>query len=119
MFNLHRKLLGESPMVYCDPASAIIVSSLIGVGSSLYQAGEQEEAAEKERKRLEAAAEEQRLETERIAKETRPEGETIEGIEFGTGSKAGDIGSTSDFLVPKTSALGASSTGLSGLGFKV
>lgn len=121
MFNLHKKLLGEVPMTYNDPVSATILSTVVGGGLSLYQSGRQEDIAEEDQKKRDKAAAEAKAETERIARETRPEGETATGIEFGTGDRGGPTGSTEDFLVPKTSALGAAtgSSGRSGLGFTV
>lgn len=99
--------------------TAIITAALIGVGSSAIAAGQQEDLAEEDRKRREEAVAEKKAETERIARETRPEQETVKEIEFGTADKT-TIGSTQEFLVPKTTgALGVSATGRSGLGFKV
>ena len=98
-------------------AAAILASAAIGAGASVYTANKQEEAAEEQRRRLEREEEERRKEAERIARETRPEGETLSAVTFGTGGNE-PLGSTSDFLVPKTgTALGG--TGSSGLGFSV
>jgi len=121
MFNLHKKLLGEVPMTYNDPASATILSTLVGGGLSLYQAEKQEDIAEEEQRKREKAAADAKAETERIARETRPEGETATGIQFGTGDIGEDVGSTEEFLVPRTSALGTATgaSGRSGLGFTV
>jgi hypothetical protein len=97
--------------------TGLIISAAIGAGASVYTADKQEEAAEKEAKRLEQAEADRKAEAERIAKETRPEGEALKAVEFGFGN--GEVGgSTSDFLVPKGgTALGG--TGKSGLGFSV
>lgn len=100
-------------------ATAIIAGALISGGSSAYQAEQQKDIAEEDRKRREKEAAKAKTEAERIARETRPEQEAVKEIEFGTGDD-GVIGSTQEFVIPKTtSALGTSTTGRSGLGFTV
>jgi len=99
-------------------STALIAGALISVGSGVYASEQQKDLAEEDRKRREQVAAEAKAEADRIARETRPEGEAVKEIQFGTGDET-IIGSTQDFLVPKTSALGASSTGRSGLGFTV
>ena len=101
-------------------AAAVIASAVIGAGSAAYQADEQKKAAEEDRKRRETAAAEAQAEADRIARETRPDEEALGEIGFGV--DRGDEfvgGSTQEFLIPKTSALGGASYGLSGLGFAV
>jgi len=102
-----------------------IISAVIGAGASAYAADKQEDIANKERKRLEEEEKRRIDEANRIAADTRPVGETLDAITFGSGFE--DLGSTSDFLIPKpttgTSGLGTSKAGgngqSSGLGFSV
>lgn len=117
MINLHKKLIGESPMVYNAPAAAIVASSLISTGVGMYQAEEQKSAAEEAAAKAEAERRRQEEEALRISRDTRPEAQSATGISYGV-----DTGETdkSDFLVrktikPKSSSLGTSGT--SGLGY--
>ena len=100
--------------------AAIVIASVIGAGSSMYQAEQQKKAAEDAENKREQAATAAKAEADRIASETKPEEEAAKGVKFGSGD--GELGKYEDFLVPKTSSsagLTASSGGLSGLGFKV
>lgn len=97
-------------------STALLLSAGIAAGSAYYQAEKQEDIAEEQQRKLDIAEDERIAEAERIARETRPEGETVEGIKFGAATD-NELGSVSDFLIPKTSALGTS--GSSGLGFAV
>jgi len=99
-------------------ATAVVASAVVGAASSIYQSKQQEKAAKNDRERRESVAASEKAEADRIASEARPEGESADGISFGTDSTKETGGSTTDFLVPKTSALGGAS-GRSGLGFAV
>jgi len=98
--------------------AAIIGAAVIGAGSAAYSQSQQKKLAEEDRKRREAAAATAKEEADRIARETKPEEEGLGETKFGVDSGDGTTGTTQDFLVPKTSALGGA-TGRSGLGFKV
>lgn len=117
------KLIGDVPMVYRTGATATaivyasVASAVVGAGSAAYQAEEQKKAAgEDERKRM-AEAEKEQLRVKQIAEDTRPDEKAATGVEFGSGASGSVGGSTSDFVVPKTSSL--TSSGSSGLGFVV
>lgn len=99
-------------------AAAIIGAAVIGAGSAYIAGEKQEKAAEDDRKRREAAAREEQERADLIASETRPDEEALGETTFGVDKGPGPGGSASDFLVPKTSALGGG-TGRSGLGFTV
>lgn len=98
-------------------------TSLIGTASSMFQAEQQKSAAKKDAEKRDKAATREKEKLAQIASDTTPEGERATGIEFGSGD--GEIGSTSDFLVPRSNSLGASggsglgNSGRAGLGFKV
>ena len=118
MFNLHRKFIGDVPLVYREPATAAIVfSSILATGSSIHASSEQKKIADE----AAARAENERLlaekEAERIARETKPEELGAEGVKLGLDD--GTSGSFEDFLQPKTTAKtsGLNSSGFSGLGF--
>ena len=98
--------------------ASILGSAVIGAGSAAYSADQQSKAADEDRKRREAEAAAQKAEADRISHETRPEEEALAETKFGT-QDPNTIGSAQEFLVPKTSALGGSDTGRSGLGFVV
>jgi len=98
--------------------AAVIGAAIIGAGSGLYSADQQRKAAKDDRNRREAAAAAQQAEADRISRETRPEEQALAETKFGTQDTT-QAGSTQEFLIPKTSALGGSATGRSGLGFKV
>ena len=98
---------------------AIIAAAAIGVGSSVYMAEEQKKAAAADRERRERAASASQAEADRIARETKPEEEALGEIKFGAEDEFGVGGTTQEFVIPKTSALGTSATGRSGLGFTV
>ena len=114
-----RREWNHNEIILCDPATAVVLSAVIGAGSASVAANKAEDTAKKERARLAKAEEESKIEAERIARETRPEGETIEGISFGAGDDD-ELGSVGDFLVekkPAVTTLGGTSG--SGLGFSV
>ena len=129
MFNLHNKLIGESPDVYREPASiAVAVASIatsVGVGAvtGTMAADAQKKAAKEAAEKERLAQMEAMMAQRKIDQEVVPDQKAIEGIEFGTDT--GLDGSISDFLVtkPKTPATGGmsgvSTTGTSGLGFQV
>lgn len=100
-------------------STAIIAAAVIGAGTAVYASEEQKKIAEEDQKKRDQAAATAKAEAERISRETKPEEEALAEVAFGTGDT--EIGSTQEFLVPKstTSALGTSATGRSGLGFKV
>jgi len=95
---------------------AIIASAVIGAASAAYQGKQQEKASEADRNRREAAAKAERDRADLIASETKPEEEALGETKFGADDGRGAFGSASDFLIPKTSALGGGK-GRSGLGF--
>ena len=97
--------------------TAIIAAAAIGVGSSMYSADQQKKAAKEDQERREREAASAKAESDRIASETKPEGESLEETKFGVGKEGNIGGSTQEFIIPKTSALGAG--GRSGLGFTV
>ena len=101
-----------------EVATALIASAVISAGSAYYSADQQKKAAKDDRNRREAEAAAQQAEADRISRETRPEEEALAETKFGTQDTT-RAGSTQEFLIPKTSALGGSATGRSGLGFKV
>jgi len=119
MFNLHNKLVGNCPAVYRDPVSATVLAVAVGAGSTIYAQKQQEKAAEADRKRREKEAAASKAEADRIARETKPEEEALGETKFGADDATDVGGSTQDFLIPKTSALGGSTGGRSGLGFTV
>ncbi len=98
--------------------AAIIAAAVIGAGSAAYSADQQKKAAEKDQARRTAEAASAKAEADRIASETKPEEETLTETKFGVDDED-SIGSTQEFLIPKTSALGSEATGRSGLGFTV
>lgn len=115
--NLHRKLIGEVPIVYSDPTSAILVSTLISAAVSNKQSMDTRQAASKAKSERDEASRLAQEEADRIARDTRPEGEGVESIEFGTGDDS-EVGSVSDFVVArKNSGLGSDTS--SGLGFRI
>jgi len=141
MINLHRKLTGEVPSTYNGGGAAIaaigaIVSAAIGAGSSYRASNIQQKAAssaqteqlvastieankrKKEAEEAKATAARIAEEGRRVAEETRPDEQGLGEVQFGADDDE-EIGSTQDFLVPKSSALGSSGSGRSGLGFKV
>jgi len=98
-------------------AEAAVVA-FIGLMGSVYSSTQQQKATKEAAAKTEAAAMEARAEELRILKETGPDQTTAgETIAFGSGDQ-GAPGSFSEFLVPKTSALGTTSSA-SGLGFNV
>jgi len=99
--------------------TAIIAAAVIGAASAKYSADEQKFAAKRAEDKREGAAAQAQAEADRIAAETKPEEEGLEETRFGAEDEFGVGGSTQEFLVPKSSALGGSATGRSGLGFKV
>ena len=98
--------------------AAIIAAAVIGAGSAYIAGEKQEKALKKDRERREATAREEQERADLIASETRPDEEALGETKFGVDKGTGAGGSASDFLVPKTSALGGG-TGRSGLGFAV
>lgn len=99
--------------------AAIIAAAVIGAGSGLYAADQQKRAAEADRKRREREAAAAKAESDRIARDTKPEEEALGEISYGSGEEFGGVGSAQEFVVPKNSSLGSSSSGRSGLGFTV
>lgn len=99
--------------------AAVIGAAVIGGASAAHSASQQRSAAkaDSERRTNEAAA--AKAEADRIALETKPEEESLSETQFGIGDEDNIGGSTQEFVIPKTSALGSSSTGRSGLGFRV
>lgn len=98
-------------------STAIIASAIIGAGTASVAANRAENTADEEAAKVEKARREAEEKALQIERDTRPEGETAEGIKFGA-TDDGELGSVSDFLVPKTTtALGTA--GGSGLGFSV
>jgi hypothetical protein len=98
-------------------SAAIGISAIIGAGSAAYQGEQQKKLAKKDADRRKAEADAAKAESDRIASETRPDEIGLEETKFGVDKANKTGGSTSDFLVPKTSALGG--TGRSGLGFTI
>ena len=99
-------------------AVALVASAVISAGSAYYSAEQQKKAVKEDRNIREAETAAQQAEADRISRETRPEEQALAETKFGTQDTT-QAGSTQDFLIPKTSALGSSATGRSGLGFKV
>lgn len=99
--------------------AAIVGAAIIGAGSGLYQAEQQKKIAKADRARREQEAAAARAESDRIASETKPEEESLADTKFGVGNDDSFSGGTEEFIIPKTSSLGSSSNGRSGLGFKV
>jgi len=98
-------------------AAGAVVAAIIGAGATLYSSEQQKAATQEAATKQEEAAAQARAEELRILKETGPEQQTAtETIKFGVGGDK-TAGSFSEFLVPRTTALG--STGGSGLGFNV
>ena len=95
--------------------AGMIVSAVIGAGSAAYQADEQKKIADSSAKDVLLAEKERKAEVERIARDTRPDGEALDSIEFGVDREENELGSVSDFLRPKTTALGTTANGGSGL----
>lgn len=100
--------------------TALVASAILSAGSAAYSSSQQRKAqreAEEEQKRIQ---EEERKRSEQIAADTRPEGEQAT-IAFGSQKKGGEVGSFSDFLVPKSASktAGLSTGSGSGLGFGV
>ncbi len=100
------------------PAAAIVASSIIGLGGSVYAASEQSKAQKEAQRKQDEAERLAKIEADRIAAEARPEEEKAT-IAFGSGDKT-EVGSANDFLTPRTKAGssglgGTSATG--GLGF--
>ena len=97
-------------------STALLASALIGAGTaakSSHDARSAAQDAEDEQRRL---TEEAQAEADRLAAEARPEEETAT-IEFGTEDED-ELGSTNDFLVPRTESTGLTSSSLTGgLGF--
>jgi len=98
--------------------AAVIASAVIGAGTSYYQSEQQKDLAEEEADRLAKEAASRKAEAERIARETRPEAETVEAIQFGVPQDE-ELGSVSDFLIPRQSTALGTASGSSGLGFSV
>ena len=99
-------------------AAAVVGAAIVGAGSAYYQGEETKRLAEQDASRREEEAALAQAEADRISRETGPDGEALSAITFGSDDGTDPtVGSTSDFLIPKTSSLG--STGLSGLGFTV
>ena len=107
-----------------------IAAIVNGAGASSYNATQQRNSAKDaasrdlavqaaEQKRLDAAAAEEIAEADRIASETRPEEEGLDEIKFGTGEDDKKLNKSTDFLIPRGTALGSGDSGRSGLGFKV
>ena len=95
--------------------TAVIASAVIGAGSSAYGAEKQKKAAEDEQEKRERAMRLAKMESDQIAKETRPDAESASGTLFGSGQDS-DVGSVSDFIVPKSSMTSMGSSTKSGLG---
>ena len=99
--------------------AAIVAAAVIGAGSAYYQGEQTKKAANADRARRESEAAAQKAEAERIANLTKPTEQALTDTKFGASDPNAKIGSTQDFIVPKTSALGGSKSGRSGLGFSV
>jgi len=97
--------------------AAIITAGALAAGSTIYSAEQQKKAAKADADRRAAEAASSKAEADRIASETKPEEEGLIETRFGTGEEDAVGGSTQEFLIPKTSALGAG--GRSGLGFNI
>ena len=95
----------------------IIIAAALAAGSAAYSSEEQKSIAKKDRERRASEAAAATAESDRIARETKPTDVALTETEFGVGDTTADAGSTQDFLIPRTSALGTS--GRSGLGFSV
>ena len=98
-------------------SGAIAAAVIIGAGASIYASNKQAKAQKSATNAQLAAQRAAEEEANRIARETRPEeiGATLQV--GGTTSIGSNVGSTADFLIPKTKSLGSS--GGSGLGFSV
>jgi len=115
MFNRHRKMIGQVPMVYEWGA---VAAAVISAAVSTKQAEEQKKITRSAEAKREAKAESAEEEAARIERETRPEGEELQAIEFGAGDDA-EIGNVSEFVRPRTETALGTTTG-SGLGgFKI
>jgi hypothetical protein len=100
--------------------TALVASAVIGAATSAYAGKQTRDAAKEAEAEQRRAAEEAKAEQERIARETGPEQDAAT-IDFGTNKKGKTIGSTNDFLVPKsTSSTAGLTTGSgTGLGFGI
>ena len=100
--------------------AAIIASAIIGAGTSAYAGSQQRKAQEEAEAEQRRVREEEEERARQIAADARPEGEQAT-IAFGSQKKGGEVGSFSDFLVPKSSSktAGLSTGSGSGLGFGV
>ena len=99
---------------------AMILSAIIGAGTSFYAREKQEDAAKQQRKDLAKAEDERQKEIDRIASQTRPEEESSKSITFG--SNDDELGNVGDFIVdrPEGLKLGtANNNGMSQLGFNL
>lgn len=98
-------------------AAAILVSTAVSTGLSLYQSEEQRKAAKDAEKKRQAEMEKARLEEERIARETRPDAIHAEGIDYGVDTEDTE---TMDFLVKRpqiSKTAGVNTVGTAGLGY--
>lgn len=100
-------------------SAAILAAAAVGAGATYYSTEEQKNIAEQEQRRLDKEEADRKKEAERIARDTRPEGEAATSVKFGAGQDT-TVGSTQDFLIPKSGAVGlGGTTSGSGLGFSV
>ena len=108
---IHEEVILQDPVV-----GGLIASAVIGAGSSAYSANEQKKIAEQQASDLKEANDARDAEAKRIAKETRPDAVGVKSIKFGIDDT--QMGSASDFIVPKVSSksLGTSGTASFGLG---
>ena len=97
--NLHRKLTGQVPMVYCWQGAAAIIGAVIGAGGAIYSSNKQSEAQREAERRAEEARLEAEREQERIFRATKPEEEEAK-ISFGTEDDE-EMGTYNEFLAPK------------------
>jgi len=98
--------------------AAVVIAAVIGAGSAAYQSDVQKQLGDQARHRREKEAAAAKAESDRIAAETKPQEQALKDTKFGTTDPNAKPGSTQDFIVPKTSALGGSK-GRSGLGFSL
>ena len=101
--NLHRKLTGQVPMVYCWSGAAAIIAGVIGAGASVYSSNKQMEAQEEAQQRADYAAMEAEREQQRIFEATKPEEEEAK-ISFGTQDDDDELGTYNEFLAPKSTS---------------
>ena len=99
-------------------SAAIGIAAVIGAGSAAYQADVQKQLGDQDRSRRKIEADNAKRESDRIADATRPDELGLEETKFGVDEADSEAGSASDFLIPKSSALGGAK-GRSGLGFAV